>query len=573
MGQYEKMGGVESNEWPAHVIEEIVAGCASCVAYAKIDSKFRGETVIVQTPATSPLANDKLKNFLRLGNLTGPIDMFVKVMSKDITSLKVANTNVFLESREKPSTPHPYVHAGRNISCTDALASFAIPGPREYPVYPSEELCKAYGIAKSKIEEVNWNVAAVSVMFGMDFALIVSETDYRYDDAEDTETIDPIHIGSSLQMPNVKCITYRALQAKPYLVIELIMMPGVQKHCVLQPVYVDENGDEDCTYDALVIDVQDTSSTRVQVFPLPKTEVDCEPEYWLLKLGEGGKCILQIKMVTEEYVLPRSPRTLRNHIEQEQQAQDAHTRAKYFAAGTSNDELFAMYQKQARNAGYTPNPETMSLEMQNMLVQCQEIDNVEQMRLRMEQNDLENRNAMEHRRQRMANDRAASRLQAEKLLHETEMRDEREAAMQRDMIAQEEAALRRAQQQQRALDDAKMKRLQDAHDLLVHNQELEQRRLTMETQRLHVMQNSLDIEEQFHKQILQRVQLRQDLGAAAGGPAENNTELCVICDNRPKNMLAMPCKHLSCCEECSHGWKNSCMVCRQPIKEYLKIFI
>jgi hypothetical protein len=50
-------------------------------------------------------------------------------------------------------------------------------------------------------------------------------------------------------------------------------------------------------------------------------------------------------------------------------------------------------------------------------------------------------------------------------------------------------------------------------------------------------------------------------------------QMCVICQDRIKNMLLLPCKHLCLCEECSgHAQVSSCPICRKPIKEKMKVF-
>lgn len=54
---------------------------------------------------------------------------------------------------------------------------------------------------------------------------------------------------------------------------------------------------------------------------------------------------------------------------------------------------------------------------------------------------------------------------------------------------------------------------------------------------------------------------------------DDNTEIkCVICLDNNKCMLAMPCKHVSCCEECIKAVKE-CPLCRKVIESKIKIYL
>ena len=48
---------------------------------------------------------------------------------------------------------------------------------------------------------------------------------------------------------------------------------------------------------------------------------------------------------------------------------------------------------------------------------------------------------------------------------------------------------------------------------------------------------------------------------------------CVICMEKPKNSLCLPCKHLCMCEDCCHVSSiDKCPICRNPIDEIIKCF-
>lgn len=61
----------------------------------------------------------------------------------------------------------------------------------------------------------------------------------------------------------------------------------------------------------------------------------------------------------------------------------------------------------------------------------------------------------------------------------------------------------------------------------------------------------------------------------------NDSFLCLICLDRQKTHLVMPCRHLTFCKECAADYKtramgknaNLCPTCRQPIQSMVEIFI
>lgn len=48
--------------------------------------------------------------------------------------------------------------------------------------------------------------------------------------------------------------------------------------------------------------------------------------------------------------------------------------------------------------------------------------------------------------------------------------------------------------------------------------------------------------------------------------------LCKICLENECCVVFMPCKHMACCSDCSVNF-NKCIICRQKIASFLKIFI
>jgi len=49
--------------------------------------------------------------------------------------------------------------------------------------------------------------------------------------------------------------------------------------------------------------------------------------------------------------------------------------------------------------------------------------------------------------------------------------------------------------------------------------------------------------------------------------------ICVVCLERPRAMVCLPCAHLCLCQECSVGIKNQCPLCREGVKKIQKIFL
>ena len=50
--------------------------------------------------------------------------------------------------------------------------------------------------------------------------------------------------------------------------------------------------------------------------------------------------------------------------------------------------------------------------------------------------------------------------------------------------------------------------------------------------------------------------------------------LCIICQEKDREVVNLPCKHLCMCLSCAYKTKKSkCPVCRQPIKGYLKFYL
>lgn len=57
---------------------------------------------------------------------------------------------------------------------------------------------------------------------------------------------------------------------------------------------------------------------------------------------------------------------------------------------------------------------------------------------------------------------------------------------------------------------------------------------------------------------------------------EREDKLCVICQDREKCIMILPCKHLCICTECKvslQGHGNSCPICRNNVRQTIKVYL
>ena len=76
---------------------------------------------------------------------------------------------------------------------------------------------------------------------------------------------------------------------------------------------------------------------------------------------------------------------------------------------------------------------------------------------------------------------------------------------------------------------------------------------------------------------LRTKQLHSELGSGSGTSQLDAEETqCVVCFDAPKDHLVLPCKHLCVCEACAEQLTKTrtptCPVCREPIRETMKVF-
>jgi hypothetical protein len=64
--------------------------------------------------------------------------------------------------------------------------------------------------------------------------------------------------------------------------------------------------------------------------------------------------------------------------------------------------------------------------------------------------------------------------------------------------------------------------------------------------------------------------------AAGGAAAGKGPRLCVVCSQRRRNVLLMPCNHMVLCEPCAdslhgQGKLSSCPHCSKPVKQRIRV--
>mmetsp|Transcript_2166 Transcript_2166/g.7558 ORF Transcript_2166/g.7558 Transcript_2166/m.7558 type:complete len:84 (-) Transcript_2166:62-313(-) len=66
----------------------------------------------------------------------------------------------------------------------------------------------------------------------------------------------------------------------------------------------------------------------------------------------------------------------------------------------------------------------------------------------------------------------------------------------------------------------------------------------------------------------------QGSAQAAGGERALDKYMCVVCLEKPKSVVLLPCRHSCLCEECAEAqqWER-CPLCREVVEDTLRIFI
>lgn len=85
--------------------------------------------------------------------------------------------------------------------------------------------------------------------------------------------------------------------------------------------------------------------------------------------------------------------------------------------------------------------------------------------------------------------------------------------------------------------------------------------------------------ERTQAQPLARISRRPQVRSALNKTETSKTDegrYCVICQERPKCVLVLPCRHVCMCDECSARlqlYSNICPICRNNIDETMRVFV
>jgi len=234
VGHYEK---VESHQWPASLIQNIVNGTPPCLQGNVLSPyNMTGTTSVVMTPDKHYSASLNLDYILLYSGIdrgccgpqqdasaaeTGALAMWVMVMSEDINAKGVCNDNFSAMTVPKnANTP-------TRMTCGDDLEVFASDDAVcEGTLYPSQAALSSYGLGP-QVQEQGWTIAAAGIMFSGQFAVYVTthaqdNTHGPHIDKDDEDAMREHYAHTRVPMQNaclsseyaddtrsvIKCLTY-----------------------------------------------------------------------------------------------------------------------------------------------------------------------------------------------------------------------------------------------------------------------------------------------------------------------------------------------------------------------------
>ena len=57
---------------------------------------------------------------------------------------------------------------------------------------------------------------------------------------------------------------------------------------------------------------------------------------------------------------------------------------------------------------------------------------------------------------------------------------------------------------------------------------------------------------------------------------EREDKLCVVCQDKEKCIMILPCRHLCICQDCQaplQARNNHCPICRRPVRQTIKAYL
>jgi hypothetical protein len=104
----------------------------------------------------------------------------------------------------------------------------------------------------------------------------------------------------------------------------------------------------------------------------------------------------------------------------------------------------------------------------------------------------------------------------------------------------------------------------------------ERARLAAEAEVAEAVKRQL-LEEEVSALTMRLQQVQAELGSGSGTPHSDAEEtMCVVCFDAPKDHAIVPCGHICVCAKCAEQLTKTrtptCPVCREPIRETMKVF-
>lgn len=65
-------------------------------------------------------------------------------------------------------------------------------------------------------------------------------------------------------------------------------------------------------------------------------------------------------------------------------------------------------------------------------------------------------------------------------------------------------------------------------------------------------------------------------GASKINKSNDTSNLCVICQDQPKSVVLLPCRHLCLCRNCSYhlrSYRSNCPLCRKTFRETIQVYV
>ena len=547
---------------------------------------------------SSPLENPNLN--VLLGNRPiDKIDMFLKVFSRDITALKLKNENLFLrtsvhEDGVVPRHQVPYIHANRPTQCCNQLPGFTLSNPRAHPFYQCEDKYLSYGISKNHIEESGWNVAALSVMSGTDCFVVVHEL------ATSTDAkciLLPVFVGESNVFTGVKCITYAYDAAKRYhtVVVEMPTSTYEVEHVVEAEEWM-ENGDIYPCETKMEMGGSRIYQPRRHTYMDYATAMpmDGSTTNIILRSEDDQTAIVHIQFIPKDSVCaflaskppaqrPREMASLGDnaaltHIREMQRLRYSSEAESFFPKDTIDNALLAQYQQQVRETGIPPHPNTISPDMRAMLDRLQTRQNQIAKSTQSRDNDTLNQAAMQKRIRDCSRDQqlyreeinrrvAAGREQRRAELAQQEAIRREKMLMEKRAREEEQARRNREIQEAQISRDLQISHLRQVHEYSTRQTDMLKEQVEMQD----FLRNIAEAHEAHEKSIQDKTDLRSQEIAARESQCLAS-DMCSVCMERPKTMVAIPCGHYAMCSECSNRYPTKCAICRQSVREWVRIY-